>query len=126
MQKVSRGYVVKAHWEDVTKELVFQTWEDFAKRFKPWLESHYGPEWMEQLKGQVEKASYGVSVLPDNGRATEEVVRDLGFFSDDKDPVKGKQSTSIIHCPECQGIGTVMGRRCTNCEGRGVLLSING
>jgi hypothetical protein len=126
MQKVSRGYVVKADNENVTKELVFQTWDDFAARFTPYIEPHHGAGWMAQLKEQVEKVSYGLSVLPNNGRATEEVVKELGFFAEDKEPVKGKQSRSIIQCPDCQGTGKVMGRNCLTCDGRGTLWSVNG
>lgn len=80
MQRLSHGYVVRAHCENVTKELVFSTWDAFSERFKHYLDQ-FGPDCIGQLKDQVEKASYGVAVFPENAQVTEEVVKDLGLFA---------------------------------------------
>jgi hypothetical protein len=85
IQKVSGVYVVKANanWENTTKELDYQTWDDFLARFKPDLDRH-DPKWAEQLRKQVETLSYGVSVFPDDPAVSEELVRELGFFADER------------------------------------------
>lgn len=75
IQKTAWGFVVKAHSDTTTRELVFDSWDGFAARFGP----HLDQEWMTELKATVENASYGVGILPGNAVATEELVDSLGF-----------------------------------------------
>jgi hypothetical protein len=119
IQKTSRGYVVKAHSESVTREQVFDTWAEFSARFEIYLDQDRTAE----LKANVEKSSFAVGVLPNNAVATEEVVDSLGFTPDEESATEKHVSdpTRIGTCPECQGTRNVMGRTCTTCDGRGVV-----
>jgi hypothetical protein len=119
IQKTSRGYVVKAHSETVTREQVFDTWTEFSTRFETYLDQG----WMAELKDSVEKSSFGVGVLPQNAVATKEVVDSLGFPPDGEPASEQHTSnpTKIGTCPECRGTRTVMERTCTTCDGRGVV-----
>jgi hypothetical protein len=91
MQKVSGVYLVKADTTmgNITKKLVFQTWDDFLARFKSELDRH-DPGWVDELKKQVETLSYGVSVFPNNPAVDEELVRELGFLADEQNSTKDR------------------------------------
>jgi len=123
IQKTSRGYVVKAHSDTTTRELVFDSWIGLAAVFEP----HLDQKWMTELKASVEKSSYAVGVLPGNAVATEELVDSLGFPPEGESAkdTGEKNPRRIETCPDCQGARTVMGRNCMTCDGRGVVWSIS-
>src|SRR6202040_3309736 len=99
IQKTSRGYVVKAHSETETRELVFDTWTAFSARFEAYLDQ----DRMAELKSTVEKSSFAVGVLPQNAVATKEVVDSVGFPPDGAPAPEQHTSdpTRIGTCPEC-------------------------
>jgi hypothetical protein len=121
IQKTSRGYVVKAHSDATTRELVFDSWNGFVAVFGP----HLDQKWMTELEATVEKSSYAVGVLPGNAVATAELVDSLGFPPELAKDIGAKNPGRVETCPDCQGARTMMGRNCLTCDGRGVVWTIS-
>ncbi len=76
VQKLSEGYLAKAHASDIgcTLRRVFATWNEFESVVSSFMPAQD----FQTLYCELENASYGIS-FPSNGLVTLSVVQALGF-----------------------------------------------